>query len=73
MIAGLKLHGRNAIELLPGRSMAMMKKLSPEAALDRKTLMAAAIKAHIEAAAAQQARNKAYAEEFQNAEASRKS
>ena len=73
MVAGLKLQHRKAIELVPGRSVAMTKKLSPEAELDRKTQMAAAIKAHIEAAAAQQARNKAYAEEFQRVEASRKS
>ena len=52
--------------------MAMMKKMSPEAELDRKTLMVAAIKAHIEAAAAHQARDKAYAEAFQKAEATRK-
>jgi hypothetical protein len=72
MVAGLKLQIRNAIELVPGRSMTMMKKMSPEAELDRKALMAAAIKAHIEAAAAHQARDKAYAEVFQKAEAARK-
>lgn len=50
-----------------------MKKLSPEAEFDRQKLMAAAIKAHLEAAAAQQARDKAYAEAFEKVEAARKS
>src|SRR3954464_13501253 len=43
--------------------MPMSKQLSLEAKLERTALMAAAIKAHLEAAAAQQAREKAYAEE----------
>ena len=73
MIGGLKLHSRNAIELVPGRIMAMAKQLSMEAKLERTTLMAAAIKAHLEAAAAHQARDKAYAEVFEKAEAARKS
>jgi len=45
-----------------------MEKMSPEAKVDRQELMAAAIKAHLEAAAAQQARDKAYAEVFEKAE-----
>jgi hypothetical protein len=69
----LKLQSRNAIDLVPGRSMATMEKMSQEAKVDRQELMAAAIKAHIEAAVAQQARAKAYAEEFEKAEAARKS
>ena len=51
----------------------MPKQLSLEAKLERTALMAAAIKAHLEAAVAQQARAKAYAEEFEKAEAARKS
>ena len=73
MIAGLNLHSRNAIELVPGSSMAMMEKMTPEAKFDRQKLMAAAIKAHLEAAIAQQARAKAYAEAFEKTEAARKS
>jgi hypothetical protein len=73
MMAGLKLHSRNAMELVLGRSMAMMEKISAEAKFDRQKLMAAAIKAHLEAAVAQQARAKAYAEQFEKAEAARKS
>jgi hypothetical protein len=53
--------------------MVMVEKLSPEAKFDRQKLMAAAIKAHLEAAVAQKARAKAYAEEFEKAEAARKS
>ena len=51
----------------------MVEKLSPEAKFDRQKLMAAAIEAHLEAAVAQQARAKAYAEQFEKAEAARKS
>jgi hypothetical protein len=73
MVAGLKLQSRNAIELVPGRIIRMSKQLSLEAKLERTALMAAAIKAHLEAAAAHQARDKAYAEAFEKAEAARMS